>query len=106
MQLQGFPIDSHTFARVRRIIKYVISTSCNVVVLRRIILYCNIGWHVKDGVVHRSRQQWLVAKWLGLGLGPGNGVISFLLRVKMTKTFVLLSWHVTVQRSRHKNNSM
>ena len=39
----------------------------NVVVLRRIILYCNVGQHVKDGVVHSSRQQSLVAKWLGLG---------------------------------------
>ena len=39
---------------------------------------------------------------LGLGLGPGNGIISvffFFLCVKVTKTFVLLSWHVTVQRS-------
>ena len=38
---------------------------------------------------------------LGLGLVPGNGIISFFffLCVKVTKTFVLLSWHVTVQRS-------
>ena len=39
---------------------------------------------------------------LGLGLGPGNGIISvlfFFLCVKVTKTFVLLSWHVTVQLS-------
>jgi len=51
-----------------RSLQYVIFTPCNVVVLRRIILYCNIGWHVKDGVVHRSHQQWLVAKWLGLSV--------------------------------------
>ena len=44
------------------------NTSCNVVVLRRIIFYCNVGRCVKDGVVHRSRQQSLVAKWLGLGV--------------------------------------
>ena len=41
---------------------------------------------------------------LGLGLGPGNGIISvffcfFSLCVKVTKTCVLLSWHVAVQRS-------
>ena len=49
-------------------LQYVIFTSCNVVVLRRyyIRLHCNVGWRVKDGEVHRSRQQWLVAKWLGL----------------------------------------
>ena len=27
----------------------------NVVVLRRIILYCNVGWHFKDGVMHHSQ---------------------------------------------------
>ena len=31
-----------------------------------IILYCNDDWCVKDGVVHCSRQQSLIAKWLGL----------------------------------------
>ena len=31
-----------------------------------IILYCNDDWRVEDGVVHCSRQQSLVAKWLGL----------------------------------------
>ena len=37
---------------------------------------------------------------LGLGLGPGNGIISvFFLCVKVTKTCVLLSWDVEVQRS-------
>ena len=37
---------------------------------------------------------------LGLGLGPGNGIIPvfFSLCVKVIK-IVLLSWHVTVQRS-------
>ena len=60
--------------------QYVIFTSCNVVVLRRIIFYCNVGWGVKDGAVRRSRQQWLIAKWLGLGVtvrvrGPGNGIL-------------------------------
>ena len=33
-----------------------------------IILYCNDDWRVKDGVVHRSCQQSLVAKWFGLGV--------------------------------------
>ena len=48
-------------------LQYVIFTSCNVV-LRHIyiILYCNDDLRVKDGVVHHSRQQSLVAKWLGL----------------------------------------
>ena len=36
--------------------------------LRHVILYCNNGWCVKNSVVHRSRQQWLIAKWLGLGV--------------------------------------
>ena len=51
-----------------------------------IILYCNDDWRIKDGVVHHSCQQSLVAKWLakalclqlglGLGLGPWDGIIS------------------------------
>ena len=57
-----------------------------VVALHCVILYCNNGWHVKDGVVHHSHQQWLVAKRLGggvtvgvrvIGLGSGNATISF-----------------------------
>ena len=32
------------------------------------IMYCSDDWRVKDGVVHRSRQQSLLAKWLGLGV--------------------------------------
>ena len=53
-----------------RSLQYVIFTSCNVVVLRHIIiiLYCSIGWYVKDGLVHHSCQQWLIAKWLGVGV--------------------------------------
>ena len=76
-----------------RSLQYIILTSCNVVVLHRTILYCNVDWCVKDGVVHCSRRQWLVAKWLGcgvtvrvrvrankLGLGPGNGIFFFVLK--------------------------
>ena len=72
----------------------------NVVVLRRIILYCNVGQHVKDGVVHSSRQQSLVAKWLGLGAtvrvrvrarARGWNYFFFFSLCKVTKTFVLLS---------------
>ena len=46
-------------------LEYVIFTSCNV--LRRIYsrIY-NTVLRVKDGLLHRSRQQSLVAKWLGL----------------------------------------
>ena len=57
-----------TLYSMYRSLQYVIFTPCNAVVLRRIILYCNDGWRVKDGVVHPSRQQWPVAKWLGLGV--------------------------------------
>ena len=49
-----------------RSLQYVIFMSCNVVVLPRIILYCNDNWHVKDSVVYRIDQQSLVAKWLRL----------------------------------------
>ena len=54
-----------------RSLEYVIFTSCNVLsYVVYIILYCNDGWRVKDGVVHHSGQQSLVAKWLYLhGLG-------------------------------------
>ena len=46
-------------------------TSYNVVALHCVILYCTNGWHVKDGVVHHSHQQWLVAKRLGGGVTVG-----------------------------------
>ena len=74
-------------------LQYVIFTSCNVVILCRIILYCNLGWCVKDGVVHSSRQQssavarsqmaWCLQLGLGLGLGQRNGL--FFLCVKSDK---------------------
>ena len=49
-----------SFLRIRHI--YVMYfTSCN------IILY-NVGWCVKGSAVHRSRQQSLVAEWLGLSV--------------------------------------
>ena len=72
--------------------------------LRHVILYCNNGWCVKNGVVHRSRQQWLIAKWLGLGVTVRIRVrarawarewiffsLSLSRCVKVTKIFVLLS---------------
>ena len=54
--------------------------------LHCVILYCNIGWCVKYGAVHRSCQEWLVAKWLGPGVTvrvrvmstARDGIISFL----------------------------
>ena len=51
----------------------------HVMFLSYVVLYCNVGQRVRDSVVHHSRQQSLIAKWLGLGLGlgPGNGIISF-----------------------------
>ena len=68
-----------------RSLQYVIFTPCNVLLeeegrggggeeeegRRRRgnrILYCSDDWRVKDGVVHRSRQQSPVAKWLELGV--------------------------------------
>ena len=49
---------------------------CNLRPLRRVVLYCNVGWCVKGSAVHHRRQQCLIAKWLGLelGLGSGNGI--------------------------------
>ena len=49
-----------------RSLEYIIFTSCNLRPLRRVILYCNVGWYVKGSAVHRNRQQCLVAEWLGL----------------------------------------
>ena len=51
-------------------IPYSTSYLCHVMLsyVVYIILYCNDDRHVKDGVVHHSRQQSLVAKWLGLGV--------------------------------------
>ena len=34
----------------------------------RVLLYCNVGCCVKDSAVHCSRQQWLVAEWLGFSV--------------------------------------
>ena len=33
-----------------------------------VILCCSVGWYVKMVQVHHGHQQWLVAKWLGLGV--------------------------------------
>ena len=49
-------------------LEYVIFTSCTLRPLCRVILYCNVGWCVKGSAVHRSRQQSLVAEWLGLSV--------------------------------------
>ena len=43
-------------------------TSCTLRSLRCVILYRNVGWCVKGSAVHRSRQQFLVAEWLGLSV--------------------------------------
>ena len=51
-----------------RPLEYVIFTSCNLCLLCRVILHCNVGWCVKGSAVHRSRQQFLVAEWLGLSV--------------------------------------
>ena len=67
------------------------------------MLHCNVGWCIKGSAVHRSNQQCLVIKWLGLSvtvrvraIGPGNGIFLsffFLSVLKVTNTFVL---HVKV----------
>ena len=69
-----------------------------------IILYCNDDWCIRfsapqSSPVTRSQlvRAWCLQLGLGLGLGPANGIISaffFPLCFKVTKTFVLLSWHV------------
>ena len=51
-----------------RSLEYVIFTSYTLRPSRRVILYCNVGWCVKGSAVHRSRQQSLVAEWLGLSV--------------------------------------
>ena len=33
-----------------------------------VLLYCNVGWCVKGSVLHRNRQQCLVAERLGLSV--------------------------------------
>ena len=77
-----------------RSLEYVIFTSC---ILRRVILYCNVGWCVKGSAVHRSRQQSLVAEWLGL---------SVTVRVKVRartreREFPLLYFLVCVKSDKH-----
>ena len=80
-------------------LQYVTFTSCNVLFLCRILLYCNVGRRVRDSVVHHSRQQSLVAKWLGLGVTvrvrararAREWKYFFFSLCKVTKTFVLLS---------------
>ena len=65
-------------------------------------MYHNFGMCVKDGAVHHSRQQWLISKWLGLGVtvrvSQGMGLFLFfsLCVKKVIKTFVLLSWPSTM----------
>ena len=71
----------------------------HVMFLSYVVLYCNVGQRVRDSVVHHSRQQSLIAKWLGLGVTvrvrarararEWNYFFFFL--CKVTKTFVLLS---------------
>ena len=58
-------------------------------ILELFFMYIMKCWCIKDMAVHRSRQQWLVIKWLwssvtvrvrlglGLGLGSGNGPSFF-----------------------------
>ena len=67
-------------------LQYFTFTSFNVVVLCRTILYCNIGQRIKDGVVHRSRQHSLVAKWLGVGV-----TVRVRVRARAREWFLFLS---------------
>ena len=43
-------------------VPYNTSSLDHVMLLSYVILYCSIGWCVKDGLVHHSCQQWLIAK--------------------------------------------
>ena len=76
-------------------LEYVIFTSCNLRPLHHVILYCNVG-----SAVHHSRQQCLVAEWLGLSVTVrvrvrararewDFSVLFFCLCLKVTNTFVL-----------------
>ena len=47
-------------------LSYYMSSLCHVLMLCNIV-YTDIGWCVKDDAVYHSHQ-WLVAKWLGLGV--------------------------------------
>ena len=49
-------------------LEYVIFTSCNLRLLLRVIVYCNIGWCVKGSAVHHRHQQCLIAEWLELSV--------------------------------------
>ena len=81
------PVTVNGLFFMYRSLEYVIFTSCNLCPLRRVILYCNVGWCIKDSAVHHH-QQCLVAEWLGLSVtvrvrvtvrarGPGNGIFLF-----------------------------
>ena len=48
--------------------EHIIFMSCTLRPLCHVILYCNAGWCVKGSAVHRSRQQSLVVKELGLSV--------------------------------------
>ena len=103
----SFP-HSQGYSSWYRSLQYVTYMSCNVVVLRHIILYCNIGRCVKDGVVHHSRQQSLVAKWLGFGLGVGREwdyFFFFFLCVKWQRHLCCFLSTLTVRHSQRKDNS-
>ena len=68
-----------------RSLDYVIFTLCNLCPLRRVILYCNVGWCVKGSAVHRSCQQSLVAEWLAGGF---RWLLMWIHRV----SYRILSW--------------
>ena len=70
-------------------LEYIIFTSCNLHPLCCVILYCNVGWCVKGSEVHHSRQQCLVAEWLGLSVIVRVREWIFLSVLKVTNTFVL-----------------
>ena len=72
-------LDISGLAILGRFLEYVIFMSRNLCPLRRVILYCNVGWCVKGSAVRHCRQQCLVAEWLGLE--PGNGVLPFFFSV-------------------------
>ena len=81
-------------------LEYIMFTSYNLRPVRRVILYCSVGWCVKGSAVHHCCQQCLVAEWLGLivtvrvrvrarARKRGFSFLFFLSVLKMTNTFVL-----------------
>ena len=70
MELHALTLAARSYALLPMYhsLEYVIFTSCNLLPLCCVILYCNVGWCVKGSAVQDRYQQCLVAEWLGLSV--------------------------------------